>query len=307
MSIALDASERALVAVGAALRSAAYHFVTPTPATHQRNYGRLSEALDLRDVFGWSRVFERDLLPPGVFGLLQEASALDRLGDRYRSRVRYSTCHDDLFVHSAYPTDSDDSVFFGPDTYRFWALVQREMPSDPGLRVVDLACGTGAGGVAAARVAVPSRLVLADINPAALRFARVNAALAELDVELVESDVLQRVEGALDLVVANAPYLASGPIYRSGGPALGTDLSLRIVREVLPRLAPGGRLVLYTGAPIVGGIDVLRAAVWPHVRGHDARYEELDPDVFGEELDEPRYAEVERIAAVSLVVTKPRS
>jgi hypothetical protein len=29
-----------------------------------------------------------------------------------------------------------------------------------------------------------------------------------------------------------------------------------------------------------------------------ARYEELDPDVFGDELDRPAYAAVERIAAV---------
>ena len=33
-------------------------------------------------------------------------------------------------------------------------------------------------------------------------------------------------------------------------------------------------------------------------------YEELDPDVFGEQLLEPGYERVERIAAVALTVTR---
>ena len=33
-------------------------------------------------------------------------------------------------------------------------------------------------------------------------------------------------------------------------------------------------------------------------------YRELDPDVFGEELEKPGYERVERIAAVALTVTR---
>jgi hypothetical protein len=35
-------------------------------------------------------------------------------------------------------------------------------------------------------------------------------------------------------------------------------------------------------------------------------YRELDPDVFGEDLDEPAYAQVERIALVGAVIVRPR-
>jgi hypothetical protein len=42
-------------------------------------------------------------------------------------------------------------------------------------------------------------------------------------------------------------------------------------------------------------------------RSQGKEYEEIDPDVFGEELDTPAYAAVERIAAVSLNVTVARS
>ena len=38
--------------------------------------------------------------------------------------------------------------------------------------------------------------------------------------------------------------------------------------------------------------------------GWEWRYEELDPDVFGEELEVPAYRQVERIAAVLLTLRR---
>ena len=40
-------------------------------------------------------------------------------------------------------------------------------------------------------------------------------------------------------------------------------------------------------------------------REWDWDYQELDPDVFAEELDSPAYREAERIAVVGLRVTRP--
>src|SRR5690606_23767482 len=93
-------------------------------------------------------------------------------------------------------------------------------------------------------------LVLADINPAALPYAAANAAAAGLGSALcVQGDLFAPAPGAFDLIVANPPYLVDGAAraYRHGGGALGSALSERIVHEGLPRLAPGGRLLLYTG------------------------------------------------------------
>ncbi|MEO8704202.1 MAG: methyltransferase, partial [Kofleriaceae bacterium] len=155
-----------------------------------------------------------------------------------------------------------------------------------------------------------ARIVLTDINPAALDLARVNAELAGCAdrVELVEGDLLAGVTGEVDLVIANPPYLLDpqSRVYRDGGGELGTGLGIRMVREGLARLAPGGKLILYTGAPIVGGVDRVRAQLAPIVaeRGVHWTYEELDPDVFGEELDAPAYAAVDRIAAVAAVMIK---
>jgi methylase of polypeptide subunit release factors len=157
---------------------------------------------------------------------------------------------------------------------------------------------------------VPERLILADINAAALRYARVNAAMAGVDAEYVEGDLFSGIDTPIDLVVANPPYLADAQarVYRDGGGARGSALSLRIVREGLERLAPGGMLVLYTGSCIVHGEDLLRASIADAARGAGATlaYTEIDPDVFGEELALPGYDDVDRIAVVAAVIASPR-
>jgi methylase of polypeptide subunit release factors len=123
----------------------------------------------------------------------------------------------------------------------------------------------------------------------------------------VKSDVLRGVPGSFDLVIANPPYLndPTERAYRHGGGSHGLDLSLRIVREAVERLDAGGTLLLYTGVAIVDGVDPLWAALEKDLQHCRARYryDELDPDVFGSELQEPAYADVERIAAVLLQIT----
>jgi hypothetical protein len=94
-------------------------------------------------------------------------------------------------------------------------------------------------------------------------------------------------------------------LYRHGGGAFGDALSLRIVARGIERLRPGGRLVLYTGSAIVAGIDRFHAALRALLDGHNVHlsYEELDPDVFGEELEHPPYDQADRIAVVVATVT----
>jgi len=311
----------ALAQLGRRLLNSGYHFITPTPETHRRVLSRGGPARNLRDVFGWSKPFQPGLLEADLLRLLESAQAVAEDGPLLRSLVRFSSLGQMLVVHSAYPTVSADSVFFGPDTYRFAALLEARLepgstsPSSPaGLgrvgssgslgRVADVGCGSGAGGLLLAARAASVQLL--DVNEAALAMARVNAELNGLAVRAAKSDVLAGAEGPLDLVIANPPYLVDEQrrTYRDGGAALGTALSARIVREALERLEPGGRLLLYTATPVVDGAHLL----WPQLEpllGHaQFDYRELDPDVFGEELDRPAYAQAERIALVALDAVK---
>ena len=301
-----DAQTAALIELGRELQQRDYKFVTITPASHERVLSRAQQpATSLRDVFGWNLPFEPSLLSRSMLGCLERAGALAQHDGLLRASIRFSTLGQQLFAHSGFPTQDEHAVFFGPDTYRFAAFVRRA--ASAARRIVDVGCGTGAGGLVLHKHAA-QQLVLSDINPRALGFARVNAALAGAQAELVQSDVLDSVSGELDLVVANPPFMRdqTGRVYRHGGGSYGEALSVRIVREALPRLAASGTLLLYTGAPVVGGVDKFHESLRPllaeHTRIAHVDYEELDVDVFGEELSTAAYAEVERIAAVALTV-----
>lgn len=147
-----------------------------------------------------------------------------------------------------------------------------------------------------------------DINPAALQMTVVNAACAGIAVKPALGNALRAVQGDFDLIISNPPYLedAAQRAYRHGGAGLGRALSVRIAEEALGRLVPGGRLLLYTGVAVVGGVDAFLADIQPSLTASqfDWSYSEIDPDVFGEELDQPAYAHVDRIAAVGLTVTR---
>lgn len=310
----MDDRDAALVELGRELSTAGYRFVTVTPETHRRRLaneaarGRV-HAADVRDVLGWSKPFRADVMPGRWIDLLRRAEAIDESDEGMRARVRVSTLGKDLFFHSAYPTTSADSVFFGPDTYRYARLIEA---CDRGTgTVVDVGCGAGPGGIVALRAGIASRAVLGDVNHGALRLSRINAALAGLEgsIDVVESDVLSAVSEPVDVVVSNPPYLKDpgARTYRDGGGAFGEALAIRIVREALGRVRSGGRIIVYTGVAIVDGSDVFLREIEPLCRDAGARwsYEEIDPDVFGEELDAPAYAAADRIAAVGLHVHVP--
>ena len=299
-----------LLQVARAVRSTGYAFTTPTPATHARVNARPGSAWahDLPGIFGGSRPFREGAVPPGLLAMMREAGVLMSSEAGLRSGVRMSTLDGLLFVHSAYPTTAADAVFFGPDTYRFArAILAHLKTSGPVRRAVDIGCGAGPGAILVARAHPDAEVLAVDINPSALRMTRVNAALAGAHVAAVDSDLLSAVSGSFDLIVSNPPYLVDpeARTYRHGGGPLGAGLSLAILGAALDRLAPGGTLLLYTGAAIVSGTDPFKTAALAHIGGSGAStYEEIDPDVFGEELDGGAYATADRIAAVLLTVKK---
>jgi hypothetical protein len=79
---------------------------------------------------------------------------------------------------------------------------------------------------------------------------------------------------------------------------------LKIAVQGVSRLASGGRLVLYTGSAIMDGVDLFHETLRSTLAGRDIRlaYEEIDPDVFGEELDHSPYDRADRIAAVGVTI-----
>ncbi|MGZ8999005.1 MAG: methyltransferase, partial [Allosphingosinicella sp.] len=86
----------------------------------------------------------------------------------------------------------------------------------------------------------------------------------------------------------------------------GAHLSLDWALEAARRLEPGGTMLLYTGSAVVSGRDELRVALEERLPafGCSLAYSEIDPDIFGELLDEPAYGDVDRVAAIGAVIRK---
>ncbi|REE96953.1 DUF7059 domain-containing protein [Thermomonospora umbrina] len=113
-------------------------------------------------------------------------------------------------------------------------------------RAVDNALDLGTGcGVQALHLADRAdRITATDVNPRALRLARMSFALSGLDaVELVEGSLFEPVEGRrFDLIVSNPPFVISpggGLTYRESG-LPGDDVCRRLVAEAPTLLNEGG-------------------------------------------------------------------
>ena len=298
-------ADAALLDLLSRLEAAGYDFVSPTPATHGLvARRRRAEAPDLlRDILGWGRAFDPPLAPAWLLDVLTKAGALEEDGNGLRSRLRVSRLDGRLHLHSASSAEKQ-AVFLGPDSYRYVRFLGQTLPGSAWRRALEIGVGAGAGALAIAALDPQSSVVATDINPRALRLSRLNARHAGLAIDLRLGGF--PADGAWDLITANPPYMEGrgGRLYRDGGGLHGAAVALDWAREALSRLAPGGRFVLYTGAPVVAGEDLVRAALADLTRRRGARlvYEEIDPDVFGASLARPSYAEVERIAAVGAVI-----
>lgn len=311
---------QARVALLQALKAGGYRFVAPTPATHARVIARRPLAQDVRDILGWSLPFRAELVDPELLGLLDAAGAIESAaGGALRSRYRVASLGDDLFLHSAFPTTQHDAVFFGPDSYRFADFIRAEiLDLPPPRRLVDVGAGAGVGALTAARrldelresgAPAQATIVLTDINAAALDLARANldaAAPLAAQAEFVATDGFNDITFTPDLIIANPPYIADSAhrAYRDGRGMHGGEVSLAWTRAAAERLERGGALLLYTGSAIIDGRDELKEALLGVLAGFDVSYREIDPDVFGEELERDDYADVERIAVVGLVAIK---
>lgn len=304
--------DRALHFIMDRLRASGYRFTTPTPATHARIIRRREQAQDLRDIFGWSLPFGGDVLPADLAEAMLVGVALEQRGELFVSRFRVSTLDEDYYFHSPYPTTQQDAVFFGPDSYRFASFVRSELPGlGARTHIVDIGTGAGVGAITAARVFPEAYVTLTDINRAATRLAAINWVANEFafgGVMFKCGDGLAAVDDArpIDCIIANPPYIADPAhrAYRDGGGMHGGEISVRWAREAAARLERGGAFLLYTGSAIVDGEDRLKAALFETLDGFDISYHELDPDVFGEELEREDYVDVERIAVVGLVAIK---
>jgi SAM-dependent methyltransferase len=124
----------------------------------------------------------------------------------------------------------------------------------PDERVLDVACGSGNGAIAAARRAW-GNTVGADFVPALLERGRERAAAERLDVEFVEAD-------AQDLPFEDASFDVAMSIY---GAMFAPDQQ-RTADELLRVVKPGGRIGMANWTPD-GGLGTLFMTIVKHTGG----------------------------------------
>jgi HemK-related putative methylase len=131
-----------------------------------------------------------------------------------------------------------------------------------GSTVLDMGTGSGVGALFAARWA--GRVVAVDINPEAVRCARINALLHGLEdrVELLQGDLFEPVRGRrFDVVLFNPPYYRGEPRDNLDRAWRSTTVADRFAAGLPDHLAPGGHALVILSTDGEGGafLDSFRA------------------------------------------------
>lgn len=139
---------------------------------------------------------------------------------------------------------------FNPVLLRSGAMMARAVTRLPlenasNTRVLDLGTGSGVGAVFAARRGASA--IAVDINPEAVRCARINALLNDLEhrIEVRIGDLFEPVQGErFDLVLFNPPYYRGVPKDYLDRAWRGQDVFERFADELACMLTPCGYALL---------------------------------------------------------------
>lgn len=130
-------------------------------------------------------------------------------------------------------------------TGEFLAQALSTIAMPPGAAVLDMGTGAGIGAIAAAEKA--ARVVAVDVNPEAVRCARINVLLNRVEdqVEVVEGDLFAPLAGRrFDVVLFNPPFLRGEPYTLLDRAFFATDVVERFAADLPRHLRPGGYALL---------------------------------------------------------------
>ena len=131
--------------------------------------------------------------------------------------------------------------------------------SGENLRILDLCTGSGCIAVALA-TQLNCKVVATDISEAALKVAKQNAVINNVQVDFICGDLFKNVSGKFDVIVTNPPYIAEEekeilpssvldfePHIALFGGDDGLDFYKRIKDNVRPYLSPRGMIFMEVG------------------------------------------------------------
>ncbi len=180
-----------------------------------------------------------------------------------------------------------------PETELLVEYAAQRIPAERKAIIVDVCTGSGCIAVAIARKRPHARLIATDLSIPSLAVARQNAVYHAVGERItwLEGDLLgamagQGLEGQVDLILSNPPYIAEADwatlqpevrLFEPRGALVagpqGTELHERLLHESGRYLSPGGALILEIGA---GQARALRRIVeqTPGYKFHRLIYDE---------------------------------
>lgn len=139
----------------------------------------------------------------------------------------------------------------------------RNVEVSPGKSFLEIGCGTGFVALHAAKNGAV--VTATDINPYAVECTRRNAARNDLRMNVILTDLFEKVVGNFDIIAFNPPYLpeetrSTSWIERSwAGGREGSEVAVRFLESAWKHLAPGGQIYLILSS--LGGLTtVLKSA-----------------------------------------------
>jgi release factor glutamine methyltransferase len=165
-----------------------------------------------------------------------------------------------------------------PETELLVEYVAQRIPAERQATIVDACTGSGCIAVTLARLRPRALVIATDLSSPSLAVARQNATRHEVceRITWLEGDLLrplaeQEMEGRIDVIVSNPPYVAEAAwatlqpevrLFEPRGALVagpqGTELHERLLQEAGRYLSPGGALIMEIG---VGQACVMRRIV----------------------------------------------
>jgi release factor glutamine methyltransferase len=147
-----------------------------------------------------------------------------------------------------------------PETEQLVELVESKIEKRES-RILDVGTGSGVIAISLATKFPEAKVLAVDVSDDALALAQENAVTLNLKdrVQFLKSRLLENVEGAFDLIVANLPYIStqdrhtlSREVLHDPEDALfagaqGDELVRELIDQAPTRLRPGGLLSLEIG------------------------------------------------------------
>lgn len=185
---------------------------------------------------------------------------------QYLMQYQYFNCHQ-------YYVDSR-VLIPRPETAEIVSFLSERYLSYPGLRILDLCCGSGCIGIELSLALQEAIVTCADLSPDALSVAKRNAKALGATVNFAQGNLLHAVPNQIyDLIVSNPPYIPSAecdviqpevsyePRMALDGGTDGLDFYRAIISEASSHLVSGGMIVFEIGIGEANLIaDLLRKA-----------------------------------------------